>query len=230
MDNDRMRIDQQGQQGAKWQGLADIPFQGESVAADAEKVSSNIPYSELKPNKNDAFLNISSVPLSEFNDIYTESELKADRIYVENTRRKFGEKGSEQERKRLDKVFEEIFVSGVREGGWLGDWDQDRERGGVVKYFDVDARAGTEFEDYRHRVDAFSTLYFKEPVGDEYEGILLDRAILGFDATIGSFPYSIQDKFFRSYNDDKELPFGFSSIKYYCDNETHGKTDLVPRY
>lgn len=163
--------------------------------------------------------------MGEFQDIYDQETIERDIRYVERTERSFAPEG--ERRKSASKRFEELFLTGVRRGRWLGDIAQAAD--GEAP-FRVSAEPATKFDDFTHRVDAYATLHFREPLEDEETEMTLERAHMGFDVTLNGDYGAVMDKLTRSCNDGARMPFGFSSLKYYDDDGEHGSVGMLPRY
>ena len=167
---------------------------------------------------------VNSVQLREedFADVYSAKELARDQRYVDECKRNFPEKLSS---KKEPRAFERLFVRGVQMGRWLGNLPNEH---GVVD-FATRTYETTEFDDYMHRVDAFTVLRFNEPIETD-SGEEVKTLPLGFDVTLNWRRENVMDKITRSYNDNAELPFGFTQLKYFTDGQDKSGLPLLPRY
>ncbi len=165
---------------------------------------------------------VNSVKLTEedFADIYSPESIESDLRYVAERKRNFA---NPEIKDAQD--FEKLFVRGVQLNRWLGNLPD--QRGEVA--FSTRTHETADLDDYSHRLDAFTVLRFREPVETD-TGVKLRTLPLGFDVTISGHPETILDKMTRSYNDDAELPFGFSHLKYYTDGREKSSLSLLPRY
>ncbi len=159
--------------------------------------------------------------LTDFNELYSTHKLERDQAYVERTEARFNH---DPDSGKLAQTFERIFAQGVQIGRWLGNLPSaDGEQ------FTTQTFAATRYDDLSHRVDAFSTLTFAESF-EGSAGLELTTLPLAFDVTLQVDRAKVLDKLTRSYNDNRQLPFGFSSIDYYTDGEVEHYLPLVPRY
>lgn len=164
------------------------------------------------------------VQIADFKEIYPESKLKADKRYLMKAESYMDERNANG----AAAVFEQMFLDGITAGAWLGNVGVENNE--VVTSFTVDARGAARYDDVRHKVDAFATLKFKEPIVDEDYDTTTSRVVLGFDVTTNGEKQAIQEKLTKSYNDQTELPFGFSHLDYYENNQEKGQLGLLPRY
>lgn len=164
------------------------------------------------------------VQMSDFQDIYPDTKLASDRRYLAKAESYMTERNAQG----AAMVFEQMFLDGITAGAWLGNIEV--ENGKMQTTFTVDARGAARYDDVRHKVDAFATLKFKEPIEDEDYGIITEQAVMGFDVTVNSSREALYEKLTKSYNDQTELPFGFSHLDYYENRQTRGKLAMMPRY
>lgn len=161
---------------------------------------------------------------------YPPKEINADRAYVKHNQEIYKSKdedGEDAAAKAQAKQFEMMFLYGVQRNAWLGNtlnvFGQPP--------FTTDTSATTEYDDYMHRIDAFTTLTFANAQSNEVQQASIVRAVMGFDATISGNRETIMRKLTCCNNDKSaQLPFGFSQIKYYVNGRTASKQLLVPRY
>ena len=163
--------------------------------------------------------------MADFADVYPAQKLASDQRYVNNFQSRVADEKSEL---APAQIFEQMFTNGVMLGNWLG--NSRYEDGKVVQDFTVETHNTVPYDDIRNKVDAFTTLHFKEPIEDEEFGVRTDKVALGFDVTTNNSRRQLLDKLTRSYNGNQELPFGFSHLDYYRDRDEHGPMEMLPRY
>lgn len=171
-----------------------------------------------------SLLNPDEIHPEAFTDVHDQATLARHARYVARKDAEFNSGTIEQ---KLSQQFETIFLDGIRLGNWLGS-TTTRADHTIQQNFFLDARPAAKYDDYRHRADVIATLDFTEPIEDDYGE--LSQAVLAFDVTINSDPATIRDKLTRAYNDDAELPFGFTHLDYYQSSDSRGTAPMVPRY
>ena len=157
------------------------------------------------------------VIMEDFTDIYSSSEINSDQKYISGTEARIEKTPYLQKQQRLANAFEQFFIHGVLNGGWLGRKDTN----GIT----AAATSTCKYDDYRNRIDAFSTLYHRS----EKDGKLYASTI-GIDVTISGDKKTILDKLTRTSNDNIKRPFGFSKLKYFTNGRSHCSIENVPRY
>lgn len=175
-------------------------------------------------------LNLNSFDKPALAAYYPPQEINADRNYIRHCQERYrdrDEDGEDTPSKTRAKQFEMMFLYGVQRNAWLGNtlniFGQPP--------FTTDTSATTEYDDYRHRIDAFTTLTFAKAQPNAEHQASSIRAVMGFDATISGNRKVITEKLTRCSNDKQTpLPFGFSQIKYYVNNRSASRQLLVPRY
>ena len=160
------------------------------------------------------------VNVDDFLGYYPEEKIARDKKYVAATEKNIG-KNSDTEvnlTQKLANDFENFFIFGVVTGDWLG----SKEVNGVT----AAAGATAKYDDYKHRIDAFSVLYYESERDHKNYSIAI-----GTDVTISGSHKTIMDKFERPHNESGlELPFGFSKLDYYTNGKVHKEMPLMPRY
>lgn len=148
----------------------------------------------------------------DFLGYYPQNKLDHDDAYVEEHKEIFGTDESP-----LAKDFESIFMHGVRTGGWLGDFDGKGTRAAIART--------AEYDDIKHKVDDFSTIYYASPRDGKTHSITI-----GTDITISSDADVVMEKLTRFTNGGDYFPFGFSRLDYFTDGIAHKSMPLLPRY
>ncbi len=164
--------------------------------------------------------------IRDFADIYPAGKIQSDIDYVERIQKRI-----EEEREKLEKevgpdakAFEKFFIAGIQRGRWLGNVaNTDGEN-----TFTTETHETTDFDDLRHRIDAFTTLHFAEPV--ETTAGNINKLPMAFDVTLQDNREKIVDKLTRCSNAKTPLPFGFSELTYYTDSGKKSAFNLLPRY
>lgn len=175
-------------------------------------------------------LNLNSFDKPALAAYYPPQEINADRGYIRRCQERYRDRDEDGEgipSQARAKQFEMMFLYGVQRNAWLGNtlnvFGQPP--------FTTDTSATTEYDDYKHRIDAFTTLTFAKAQPNETYQASSVRAVMGFDATISGNRKVITEKLTRCSNDRQTpLPFGFSQIKYYVNNRSVSRQLLVPRY
>ncbi len=162
-----------------------------------------------------------ALTLETFAGVYPETKLRSDQRYVDRLDERFNR---DPDSGKAAKAFEKLFIYGVQTGAWLGNLpDAAGHPPFITKTFE-----STKYDDYRHRVDSFTTIRFAEKIHTETG--TLKGLPLAFDVTINSSREKIMEKLTRCYNDDAELPFGFTHLDYYTNGRTAGECEILPRY
>lgn len=168
--------------------------------------------------------------MENFSDIYPEKKIHKDERYVQGVREFVG---IGLEDNYLEKSLEDLFISGVQLGRWLGNSERHAREAnssaGEEASFTTKTYKTTEYDDFRHCTDAFTLLYFKDKLTPEV-GKSFRTLPLGFDVTLSSDRRQILDKLTHFYNDDEELPFGFTHLDYFTDGKKHMNCPIIPRY
>lgn len=162
-----------------------------------------------------------ALTLETFAGVYPNAKLRRDQAYVDRLDEMFDR---DPDSGKAAKSFEKLFIYGVQTGAWLGNLPgADGHPPFITKTFE-----STKYDDYRHRVDSFTTIKFAEKI--QTETGTLKGLPLAFDVTINSSREKIMDKLTRCYNDGAELPFGFTHLDYYTNGRTAGECEILPRY
>lgn len=164
------------------------------------------------------------VRMEDFQDVYPPEKLASDCRYLD-TAKQHMETRNEQ---GLAMLFEQMFIDGITAGAWLG--NVEVTKAGMQTNFTVDARGAAAYDDIRHKVDAFATLDFKEPIVDEDYDTETSRVVLGFDVTLNADREKVLEKLTKAYNDKAELPFGFTHLDYYENRHERKGMVMLPRY
>lgn len=166
---------------------------------------------------------ISSVQLTEtdFADVYPRRKIEADLRYVQDRKERFRDTPQSPRAKAVERAF----VRGVQMNRWLGNLSDET---GKVS-FSTRTHETTKYDDYLHRVDAFTVLRFRDEIETD-SGRKLRSVPLGFDVTTSGTRKTVWDKITHAYNDAAELPFGFSHLDYFTDGKRKGALGLLPRY
>lgn len=164
--------------------------------------------------------------VEDFEGVYPESKLRRDERYVRDYRHDLG---AYEYSEASSKQFEELFIRGVQVGRWLGNINRKRQEGEGAGGFVTQTFETADYDDIRHRVDAFTIMKFDKPVETDAE-MSLRTLPLGFDLTLSSDRTTILDKLTRSCNDNAVLPFGFTHIDYFTDGRRRMECPLLPRY
>lgn len=159
---------------------------------------------------------ISLMPKIDMGDGYFPPEtVKKHREYIKKTEQRIT---SDADEGKLAKSFENLCLQGIRTGAWLGHPDTN----GVT----ASAANTCKYDDYRHRVDIFSTLYYKSEKDQKTYS-----PTIGMDVTISGDKNTIMEKLTRTSNDEKDvLPFGFSRLDYFTNGVSKKTHLLIPRY
>lgn len=201
---------------------AEIPLASASETLDrvtARSLGRLAAMNALKTNQQPEIL------IDDFSDVYDAKKIFADKRYVAGVEKHFD---SETNELKTANVFEQMFISGVMLGNWLGGTTVEGD--GIVEDFSPSARSTNRYDDLKNRIDTAVTLDFDEPIRDDENRNTMKKLVLGFDTTINNSRQQLLDKITRSSNTDVELPFGFSRLTYYQDDSGHGKIPLTPRY
>lgn len=171
-----------------------------------------------------------------FRKVYPKSEIEADQAFVDKTtanlkqlddRLPEGERMIKQRAKKAAEKFERFCLYGIQSNAWLGN---TRKADGTLP-FTTESALATQYDDYSHRIDVFTSLLIPKPAAEPGEKPTTSRLTIGFDATTGGGRKDIIGKLTRCQNDPRaELPFGFSQIKYGAKGKTAARMELVPRY
>lgn len=167
---------------------------------------------------------VRNVQMEDFQGVHPPAKLTADRSYLDRVEQAMdtrNEKGAAM-------LFEQMFLDGITVGAWLG--NVEVTEAGMQTSFTVDARGTTKYDDISHKVDAFATLDFKEPIIDEDYDTETSQVVLGFDVTINADREKIYEKLTKAYNDRIKLPFGFSHLDYYENRRERKMVAMLPRY
>lgn len=164
----------------------------------------------------------SGVKMADFLGVYGAETIRREQEWALALARKLAETPKSSEAAQ----FEDIFIQGVNVGNWLGNLGSAGQEAG----FEAFAQKATLYDDLSHRVDDIVELEFAEPIVGEDEETSLKKVLLGFDVTTNPSRQVIREKLTKSCNDQVCLPFGWTHLAYYQNDDERRAVERLPRY